>query len=106
MALIEPAKMSRIGPMKNRLQAAVRITLVIAAVVALPGASFAQVKVIISGGVSAAYRELLPEFEKANAITVTTTSGGSVGDGPNTIGGQIPRGVPAGVGILGRGRIR
>jgi len=69
---------------------------------ALPSVSFAQVKVIISGGFSAAYRELLPDFERTSGITVTTTSGGSVGNGPNTIGAQIRRGVPADVVILAR----
>ena len=62
----------------------------------------AQVKVIISGGFSAAYREVLPEFERATGIQVTTTSGGSIGNGPNTIGAQLRRGVPADVVILSR----
>jgi molybdate transport system substrate-binding protein len=68
----------------------------------LPAAAFAQVKVIISGGFTAAYRELLPEFERTSGLTVTTTSGGSVGTGPNTIGAQVRRGVPADVIILAR----
>jgi ABC-type molybdate transport system substrate-binding protein len=38
--------------------------------VALPSPSPAQVKVLISGGFSAAYQELLPQFEKS------TTGGG------------------------------
>jgi len=71
-------------------------------VLAFPAAAFAQVKVIISGGFTAAYRELLPEFEKTSGVTVTTTSGGSVGNGPNTIGAQVRRGVPADVIILAR----
>jgi molybdate transport system substrate-binding protein len=57
----------------------------------LPAAAFAQVKVIISGGFTAAYRELLPEFERTSGLTVTTTSGGSVGNGPNTIGAGSSR---------------
>jgi len=76
--------------------------LLIAALLAFPAASFAQVKVIISGGFSAAYKELLPEFERTTGIKVTSTSGASVGDGPNTIPGQIRRGVPADVVILSR----
>ena len=81
---------------------AIRVAFALAAMLAVPAASFAQVKVIISGGFSAAYRELLPEFERTAGITVTTTSGGSVGNGPNTIGAQIRRGVPADVIILAR----
>ena len=62
----------------------------------------AQVNVLISGGFSTAYRELQPEFEKVSGIKLTTTTGGSVGTGPNTIGSQIRRGVPADVVILAR----
>ena len=67
-----------------------------------PANASAQVRVIISGGFTAAYRELLPQFEKTTGITITTTSGGSIGNGPNTIGGQVRRGVPADVVILAR----
>jgi molybdate transport system substrate-binding protein len=102
MALIEPAKLKRIDLMNKRLHAPARLAFVIAAVLALPTASFAQVKVIISGGFSAAYRDLLPEFERTSGVKVTTSSGASVGDGPNTIPGQIRRGVPADVVILSR----
>jgi len=87
--------------MKSRTNVA-RLALALAVIVAFPSASFAQVKVIISGGFTAAYRELLPEFERSSGITVTTTSGGSVGNGPNTIGAQVRRGVPADVIILAR----
>jgi molybdate transport system substrate-binding protein len=72
------------------------------AVLAFPNASSAQVKVIISGGFSAAYGKLVPEFEKSSGITVTTTTGGSQGNGPNTIGNQLRRGVPADVVIMNR----
>jgi molybdate transport system substrate-binding protein len=78
------------------------VACVIAAVLALPTLSFAQIKVIASGGFSAAYQDLLPEFERTTGIKVTTTSGGSVGSGPNTIGGQLRRGVPADMVILSR----
>jgi molybdate transport system substrate-binding protein len=71
-----------------------------------PASASAQVKVIISGGFTAAYRELLPQFEKSTGISVTTSSGGSVGNGPNTIGAQVRRGVPADVVILAREGLR
>ena len=45
--------------MNKRRHAPARIALAIAAVLALPTPSTAQVKVIISGGFSAAYRQLL-----------------------------------------------
>jgi molybdate transport system substrate-binding protein len=68
--------------------------------VALPAS--AQLRVLISGGFSAAYQELLPEFASATGITITTTGGASQGDGPNTIGAQLRRGVPADVVIMSR----
>ena len=69
--------------MKMRSRIPTRVAFAIAAVLAVPAASFAQVHVIISGGFSAAYREILPEFEKTTGIKVTTTTGGSVGNGPS-----------------------
>jgi molybdate transport system substrate-binding protein len=69
---------------------------------ALPSASPAQVRVLITGGFSAAYQELLPQFEKSTGITVTTTLGMSEGNGPTAIGAQLRRGVPADVVILSR----
>ena len=70
--------------------------------VGLPPASPAQVRVLISGGFSAAYQELLPQFEKGTGMTVTTARGESQGDGPTTIGAQLRSGQPADVVILSR----
>ena len=71
-------------------------------VLALPAASHAQVRVLMSGGFSSAYQELLPQFEKTTGITVTTARGASQGDGPTTIGAQLRRGVLADVVIMSR----
>jgi molybdate transport system substrate-binding protein len=62
----------------------------------------AQVNVLISGGFSGAYEELLPEFERASGIKVATGSGASQGTGPQTIAAQLARGVPSDVVILSR----
>jgi molybdate transport system substrate-binding protein len=88
--------------MNKRWHLSIRVVSVIAVAFALPIASFAQVKVIISGGFSTVYRELLPDFERTSGITVTTTTGGSQGNGLNTIGAQLRRGVPADVVIMNR----
>jgi molybdate transport system substrate-binding protein len=88
--------------MNKRGHARIKLVFVIAAVLARPTASFAQIKVITSGGFSAALQELLPEFEKTTGITVTTARGASQGNGPNTIGAQLRRGVPADVVIMSR----
>ena len=70
--------------------------------VALPSPSPAQITVLISGGFSAAYQELLPQCEKNIGITVTTARGASQGDGPTTIDAQLRRGQPADVVIMSR----
>lgn len=67
-----------------------------------PQGAFAQMKVLISGGFSGAYEKLLPEFERESGIKVTTGSGASQGDGPQTIGAQLARGEKADVVILSR----
>jgi molybdate transport system substrate-binding protein len=72
------------------------------ALLASPAALFAQLNVIISGGFAAPYQEILPEFEKATGITVTTARGQSQGNGPNAIGAQLRRGAPADVVIMSR----
>jgi molybdate transport system substrate-binding protein len=62
----------------------------------------AQVKVLMSGGFSGAYAQLLPEFERTSGIKVTTGSGASQGSGSQTIGAQLASGVVADVVILSR----
>jgi molybdate transport system substrate-binding protein len=61
-----------------------------------------SLRVLISGGFGGAYEQLLPEFERASGIAVTTGSGASQGSGPHTIGAQLARGVAADVVILSR----
>ena len=60
------------------------------------------VNVLISGGFSGAYEQLVPEFERTSGIKVTTGSGASQGAGPQTIAAQLARGVSADVVILSR----
>src|SRR5262245_60612343 len=67
-----------------------------------PVAAAAQLNVLISGGFSNAYEQLLPEFERTSGIKVATGSGASQGTGPQTIAAQLARGVPADVVILSR----
>jgi molybdate transport system substrate-binding protein len=67
-----------------------------------PQGALAQMKVLISGGFSGAYEKLLPEIERESGIKVTTGSGASQGDGPQTIGAQLARGEKADVVILSR----
>jgi len=79
-----------------------RLLIALATLLAYSSSSVAQVKVIISGGFAAAYRQVLPEFERTTGISVTTGSGASQGTGPQTIAAQLQRGVPFDVVILSR----
>jgi molybdate transport system substrate-binding protein len=67
-----------------------------------PITASAQLNVLISGGFSGAYEQLLPEFERTSGIKVATGSGASQGKGPQTIAAQLARGVPANVVVLSR----
>ncbi len=78
------------------------LVFVIAAALALPAESFAQLNVITSGGFAAAFQQIVPPFEKSTGIKVTIARGASQGRGPNTIGAQLRRGVPADVVIMSK----
>lgn len=88
--------------MKKRWHGRIGLVVAVAAVLALPASSFAQVKVIISGGFWAPSGELLPEFEKTTNIPVVRILGKSQGTGPDVIGAQLRRGVPADVVIMSK----
>ncbi len=62
----------------------------------------AQLKVIISGGFSSAYEQLVPEFERASGVKVVTGSGASQGTGPQTIAAQLASGAAFDVVIMSR----
>lgn len=68
----------------------------------VPGIALAQLRVMSSGGFRGAYLAVLPTFEQATAITVTTTAGASQGDGPSTIPAQLRRGTPVDVVIMSK----
>lgn len=62
----------------------------------------AQLQVIISGGFSSPYQQMLPQFEKNTGISVKTLSGASQGTGPKTIKAQLEAGAAVDVVILSR----
>jgi len=67
--------------------------LLAAALLVLGGAApAAEVRVMISGGFSAAYRALAPEFERSTGHTLKTTSGPSMGNTPEAIPNRLERG--------------
>ena len=63
-------------------------------------AQAAEVHVMISGGLSAAYNALVPEFEKTTGNKVITAYGPSMGTTVNAIPVRLGRGEPADVLIL------
>ena len=62
--------------MPKTLMVAIRLVFALSASL-LAQVGPAQVTVITSGGFSASYEELLPQFEKSTGITVTTLRGES-----------------------------
>jgi ABC-type molybdate transport system substrate-binding protein len=59
-----------------------------------------DVRVMTSGAFTAAYRELVPQFEHATHDKVISSFGASMGDAPDSIPGRLRRGEPADVVIL------
>ena len=63
-------------------------------------AGAAEVRVMISGGLTAAYNALVPEFERATGHKVLTAFGPSMGTTTNAIPVRLERGEPADVLIM------
>jgi molybdate transport system substrate-binding protein len=63
-------------------------------------ASAAEVRVMISGGLTAAYNALVPEFERTTGNKIITAYGPSMGTTVNAIPVRLERGEPADVLIM------
>jgi molybdate transport system substrate-binding protein len=63
-------------------------------------ANAAEVRVMISGGLAAAHKALVPEFERATGHKVLTAYGPSMGTTANAIPVRLERGEPADVLIM------
>jgi molybdate transport system substrate-binding protein len=68
----------------------------------MSSSAMAQLNVMISGGFNGPYQLLLPQFEQATGVKVTTLSGASQGTGPLTIKAQLQKGTRADVVIMSR----
>jgi molybdate transport system substrate-binding protein len=78
-----------------------RLTLGFATALLLAGSAHAaEVRVMISGGLSAAYNVLVPEFERATGHKVLTAYGPSMGTTVNAIPMRLERGEAADVVIM------
>ncbi|WP_431014983.1 extracellular solute-binding protein [Bradyrhizobium pachyrhizi] len=73
---------------------------VISALAFTSAVSAAEVHVMISGGLTAAYKALVPEFERKTGHKVVTAFGPSMGTTTNAIPVRLERGEPADVLIM------
>src|SRR5437764_2652571 len=76
------------------------LLVVVAALLSTAAAGAADIKVFISGGFSAAYDKLVPEFERATGHKVVTERGPSMGETPQAIPNRLARGESADVVIM------
>jgi molybdate transport system substrate-binding protein len=77
------------------------VALGVAGAFVLTGAAgAAEIRVMISGGLTAAYKALVPEFERASGHKVLTAYGPSMGTTVNAIPVRLERGEPADVLIM------
>jgi molybdate transport system substrate-binding protein len=87
--------------MNSRAAASTRMAVILAAILCAAPALFAdEIHVMTSGAFTAAYLELVPEYERASRNKVVTAFGGSMGNGPETIPNRLQRGEPADIVIL------
>src|SRR5258706_1824128 len=71
--------------------------LALAVVLASSPAFGAEIKVMISGGLSSPYNELVPLFERETGHKVTTVSGASMRPSPNALPNRVDRCDPVDV---------
>jgi len=76
------------------------VAAVLVAIVSAPRVEATDIRVMISGGLSAAYKELVPQFEKMTGNTVITSYGPSMGTTENAIPVRLARGESADVLIM------
>lgn len=90
---------SEAGPVGTRRLGSATVAIGVAAILASV-ANAAEVRVMVSGGLSAACRELLPEFERASGDQVITAFGPSMGTTWDAIPARLARGEPVDVLIM------
>lgn len=61
-----------------------------------------EIRVVTSGAFTAAYLELVPEFEHTTRHTVATAFGASMGGAPDSIPSRLERGEPVDIVIMAR----
>ncbi|RQO81581.1 substrate-binding domain-containing protein [Acidovorax sp. FJL06] len=100
----QPTPVSAAGAPRRRvlrtlLGAVLGLGLALGAAIA-PSAQAAEIRVVTSGGFSAAYDQLIPLYEQATGHTVVTARGASMGNAPDSIPSRFARGEPFDIVIL------
>ena len=75
-------------------------SLVVAILLVAAAAAADEIRVVTSGAFTAAYLELVPQFERASGHKVVTAFGASIGPAPSAIPNRLQRGEPIDVVIL------
>ncbi len=77
------------------------VTLFLASVLLLAGSVVrGEIRVMTSGGFTAPYNEVIPEYERVTRNKIVTSYGASMGNAPDSIPMRLERGEPADVVIL------
>jgi extracellular solute-binding protein len=87
--------------MKTKSLVSKTVALVVTSILLAAGVAYAgDIRVVTSGAFTAAYLELVPEFERATRNKVETAFGASMGNAPDSIPVRLQRGEPLDVVIL------
>jgi predicted neuraminidase/ABC-type molybdate transport system substrate-binding protein len=76
------------------------VVLVLASLLVASAAAADEIRVVTSGAFTAAYLELVPQFERATGHKVVTAFGASIGPAPSAIPNRLQRGEPIDLVIL------
>ncbi len=87
--------------MKTKSVACRTVALVVASIPLVVGRAYSDdLRVMTSGAFTAAFLELVPEFERTTQTKVVTTFGASMGNAPDSIPSRLQRGEPVDVVIM------
>jgi len=87
--------------MKKLLRTSATLALALVCTLLLIGtADGGEIRVMTSGGFTAPYNEVIPEYERATGSHVVTSFGASMGGAPDSIPMRLQRGEPVDVVIL------
>jgi molybdate transport system substrate-binding protein len=86
--------------MMNRKLSVILLTALLMLIGVVKQGHSAEIQVIASGGFTATYNDVVPEFEKSTGNKVVTAYGASMGGAPDSIPMRLERGEPADIVIM------